>query len=95
MLVRLLIDQDFDHDILRGLMRRVPDLDVVTTHEAGLGEAPDRELLDWAAQSGRIVVTHDRKTMPQHAAARIAAGERMCGVFVVPPIANRSGDRRP
>ena len=84
MVVRLLIDQDFDHDILRGLMRRVPDLDAVTAHEAGLGQAADPELLDWAAQSGRIVVTHDRKTMPEHAATRSAGGERMPGVFVAP-----------
>jgi Domain of unknown function (DUF5615) len=84
MLLRLLIDQDFDHDILRGLVRRVPDLDAVTAHEAKLAEAPDPELLAWAAESGRIVVTHDRKTMPGHAANRVAVGERMPGVFVVP-----------
>ncbi|GEM_PF-814001 len=82
-MLRLLIDQDFDHDILRGLMQRIPDLDAITAHESGLREATDSELLAWAAQSGRVVVTHDRKTMPHHAGERIAAGERMSGVFVV------------
>jgi hypothetical protein len=83
-MLRLLIDQDFDHDILRGLERRIQNLDAVTAHEIGLSEASDPELLEWAAAEGRIVVTHDRKTMPGHAAHRIAAGARMTGVFVVP-----------
>lgn len=79
----LLIDQDFDQDILRGLLRRVPDLDAVTAYEAGLSEAPDPELLAWAAEQGRIVVTHDRQTMPSHVAAHIAAGEKIAGVVIV------------
>src|SRR2546425_4626712 len=83
-MLRLFIDQDFDHDILRGLARRVPDLDVVTAHQAGLSAASDPELLAWAAEAGRIIVTHDRKTMPGHVADRIATGERMLGVIIVP-----------
>lgn len=83
-MLRLLVDQDFDHDILRGLLRRVPKLDVVTTPEVGLSAASDLELLVWAAEAGRVIVTHNRKTMPCHAADRIAAGERMPGVIVVP-----------
>jgi len=82
-MIRLLIDQDFDHDILRGLKRRIPDLDAITTHEVSLNEASDNDLLEWAAEAGRIIVTHDRKTMPAHAAARIAAGERTAGLVVV------------
>lgn len=83
-MLRLLIDQDFDQDILRGLARRVPNLDAVTAHQAGLGAVSDPELLAWAGEAGRIIVTHDRKTMPAHAANRMAAGQRMSGVFVVP-----------
>jgi hypothetical protein len=81
--LRLLIDQDFDQDLLRGLARRVPNLDAVTAHQLGLGTTSDPELLARAAEAGRIVVTHDRKTMPGHAADRVAAGEKMSGVFVV------------
>ena len=82
-MLRLLIDQNLDQDILRGLARRIPDLDAVTAHELGLSEAPDSELLARAADDGRIIVTHDRKTMPDHAAERIAAGKKMPGVLVV------------
>jgi predicted nuclease of predicted toxin-antitoxin system len=89
--MRLLIDQDLNQIILRGLRRRLPQLDAVTAYEVGLSDAKDPELLAWAADNGRITVTHDRQTMPAHSAARIAAGERMAGVIIVPrniPIRN-------
>jgi hypothetical protein len=83
-MLRLLIDQDLDQDILRGLLRRVPELDAVTAYEVGKSEAADPELLAWAADAGRVLVTHDRRTMPAHAASRIAAGNDIAGVIVVP-----------
>ena len=83
-MVRLLVDQDFDHDILRGLIRRIPNLDVVTAHQIGLSAASDPELLAWAAEAERLIITHDRKTMPSHAADRMATGGRISGVIIVP-----------
>jgi hypothetical protein len=82
-MLRLLIDHDLDQDILRGLLRRVPDLDAVTAYEVHMSEAPDPELLAWAAEAGRVLVTHDRRTMPAHAARRLAAGNHVAGVVVV------------
>jgi uncharacterized protein DUF5615 len=81
-MLRLLIDQDLDHDILRGLIRRIPQLDVVTAFEIGMSAATDPELLRWAAKEGRIIVTHDRKTMPGHAAELMDKGENIAGLFV-------------
>lgn len=82
-MLRLLIDQDLDQVILRGLLLRVPKLDVITAFQAGLGHASDPDLLAWAAEQRRIVVTHDRRTMPSHAATRIASGEKVAGVIIV------------
>ena len=82
-MLRLLIDQDLDHVILRGLLLRVPKLDVITAHQAGLSNATDPELLAWAAEQECIVVTHDRRTMPYHAAGRIARAEKIAGIIVV------------
>ncbi|HEV7375649.1 MAG TPA: DUF5615 family PIN-like protein [Pyrinomonadaceae bacterium] len=82
-MLRLLIDQDLDHDILRGLIRRIPHLDTVTAFEIGMSEAADPQLLTWAAQKGRIIVTHDRTTMPIHAADLMAEGEKIGGLFIV------------
>jgi predicted nuclease of predicted toxin-antitoxin system len=81
-MLRLLIDQDLDHVILRGLLLRVPNLDVITAHQVGLSNVPDPELLAWAAEEERIIVTHDRRTMPYHATSRIASSEKVAGVIV-------------
>jgi hypothetical protein len=79
----LLIDQNFNQIILRGLRNRVPALDAVTAHGAGLSSASDPELLAWAAANDRVLVTHDHHTMPDHVADRIAARERVAGVVIV------------
>jgi len=81
-MLRLLIDQNLDHRILRGLKRRIPQLDAVTALEIGMSEATDAELLAWAAQAGRIVITHDCKTMPAHAAVKLSKGESIAGICV-------------
>ena len=79
----LLIDQDFDHDILRGLRLRVAALNAVTAREAGLDRKSDPDVLLWAAEHKRVVVTHDRNTMPRYAYDRVRRGEPMAGVFIV------------
>ena len=56
----------------------------MTAFEIGMSEATDDQLLRWAAQEGRIIVTHDRKTMPMHAAYLMAVGKNIAGVFVIP-----------
>jgi hypothetical protein len=40
-------------------------------------------VLEWAAEQGRILLTHDRRTVPPIAHDRVAAGMPMPGVFVV------------
>ena len=59
-------------------------LDAVTAHEAGLSRSSDPELLAWAAEARRVIVTHDRKTMPRYASERVVAGYSMPGIFVIP-----------
>ena len=82
-MLRLLIDQDLDHVILRGLLLRVPNLDVITAHQAGLSNVSDPNLIAWAAEEERIIITHDRRTMPYHAANRLARAEKVAGIIVV------------
>jgi predicted nuclease of predicted toxin-antitoxin system len=82
-MLRLLIDQDCDHDILRGLRLRVPTLNAVTAREACLDRKSDPEVLAWAATERRIVVTHDRNTMTRFAHDRVREGQPMPGIFVV------------
>lgn len=76
-------DENFNHDIVRGLLRRKPDLDIVSIQEVGLAGAYDRTVLDWAAQNERVLLTHDVTTITKWAYERVRNGQRMPGVFEV------------
>ena len=52
MSLRFLADEDFDNDILRGMLRRVPDLDIVRAQDAGLSGAIDPMVLAWGPRKG-------------------------------------------
>jgi hypothetical protein len=83
MRVRFQADADFNQDIVRAVRRRAPAVDFQTAHEAGLAGLNDDVVLERAAQEGRILVSHDRRTMPHHFAALIAA-RTSAGVILVP-----------
>ena len=82
-MLRLLSDENFNGDIIRGLFLRQPDLDLVRVQDVGLQELDDPTILAWAADNNRIVITHDRATMPSFAYERLAKNELMTGLFVV------------
>ena len=48
-MLKLVSDENFNADILRGLYRRRPDLDVVRVQDVGLSATPDPGILAWAA----------------------------------------------
>ena len=77
---RLLADHNFDGRILRGLVRRIPDLDLVRAFDAGFDRVEDPELLA-AAAADRVVVTHEVNTIPGFARTRVE-GPRGVGVPV-------------
>lgn len=83
-MIRLLTDEDFDHKILRGLIRLVPHLDYVLVHDVGLTSQPDLVLLKWAASNQRSIITHDVNTMRPTAEQLVRQGEPMGGLIVVP-----------
>ena len=82
-MLRLLSDENFNGEVVRGLMRRLPDLDLRRVQDVGLGGASDPKVLAWAAVEGRILLTHDRKTLPSFAFQRVRSGLDMPGVLVV------------
>ena len=81
--MRLLTDENFDGDIVRGLLRRMPNLDVVRVQDVGLAQTPDPNILARAAAHQRILLTHDRNTVPGFAYHRVPGGLSMPGVFLV------------
>ena len=82
-MLRLAADENFNGDILRGLLRRKPELDVVRAQDAGLSGANDQSVLEWAAQEGRILLSHDVSTITRYAYERVEAGLPMPGVFEI------------
>jgi hypothetical protein len=82
-MMRLASDENFNQDIVRGLLRRLPNLSIVSVQETGPLGAADPTVLAWAAAEGRILLTHDRKTMPNFAYERVGAGLETPGVYVV------------
>jgi hypothetical protein len=81
--IKLASDENFDGDIMRGLRRRQPDLDIVRVQDTDLIGSPDRVILARLAAENRILLTHDRETVPNFAYDRVRAGEPMPGVFLV------------
>ncbi len=82
-MIRFAADENFNYNIVRGLLRRDPTVDIVRVQDAGLLGADDSRVLEWAAAEDRILLTHDVSTMSGFAYARLAAGLKMPGVFEV------------
>lgn len=82
-MLRLLANENFNGYIVRGLLRRRPNLELARVQDVGLGEADDATILQWTATHNYILLTHDRATMPDFAYQRVAAGQPMPGVFVL------------
>lgn len=82
-MLRFAADENFNNDIIRGLLRSMPDLDLMRIQDARLSGAIDPVVLRWAAEHGRIILTHDVSTMTRYAWERVQNGESMPGVFEV------------
>ena len=82
-MLRFATDENFKSAILRGILRRKPNLDIVRVQDVGLSEEDDDVILEWAAKENRILLTHDVSTITDFAYQRVRAGKSMPGVFEV------------
>ena len=51
--------------------------------DVGLFAADDPIVLEWAAQEGRVLLTHDVSTITKYAYERVRADKAMPGVFEI------------
>lgn len=79
-MLRFVADENFNNDIVRGILRRHKVIDIVRVQDQGLTGADDPIVLEWAAQAGRLVLTHDASTMTGYAYDRVRAGLPMPGI---------------
>jgi Domain of unknown function (DUF5615) len=81
--VKWLADECFDNDIIRGLLRRDPDFDLVRAQDVSdVAGRDDETLLVWAGRNERVVLTHDLATMV--AALQRLRQPRAAAIVVVP-----------
>ena len=79
----LAADENLNNDVVRGVLRRLPAVDLVRIQDVGLSGTDDPAVLGWAAREGRVLPTHDVTTITRHAYDRVRAGEAMPGVVEV------------
>jgi len=79
---RFQADADFNHKIIVGLRRREPSVDFLTAQEGDVIGLADPDVLRVASEATRILVSHDRKTMPRHF-AKFIEGRSSPGLLIV------------
>ena len=82
-MTRFLADENFNNQIVRGILRQDPDIDIVRVQDVDLSGVDDPTVLAWAAKEERLLLTHDVATMITFAYQRIQAGLSMPGLFEV------------
>jgi len=80
---RFQADADFNQKIVLGLRRRERAVDFQDAHAAGVIGLPDPDVLHKAADLGRTLISHDRKTMPTHL-TRFLDSRSSPGLIIVP-----------
>ena len=87
---RFLADNDLMDQIVLGVQRREPALIMTRLREVGLAPAADSVVLDYAANEGFIVVSHDINTMRAAArASKMALRWPACCWFISAPRSRR------
>jgi uncharacterized protein (DUF433 family) len=83
-MLALVADENVEHAIIRGVRLRSRELDLVRVQDVGLSGLDDPQVLAWAANQSRVLLTHDMATMNRFAYERVAAGDSMPGVVQIP-----------
>jgi hypothetical protein len=79
--IRFRADADLNFDIVKAVRQQEPAVD--SGSAAGLGRVSDPEILELAAASNRVLVSHDRRTMLNHFRNRLTAGKASPGLLIV------------
>jgi hypothetical protein len=78
--MKFLADENFNNNILRGVWRRIPDAHFTRVQDTEIYRADDPLVLEYAAQNGFIILTHDVNTMRGYFYARMRDGLSLPGL---------------
>jgi hypothetical protein len=82
MKIRFQADADLNQAIVTGVLRREPEINFQTANIANLSGINDPDVLFLASREGRVLVSHDQRTMPHHFAEFIIS-QQSTGVIIV------------
>jgi len=83
--VKWLADECFDNDIIRGLLRRSRDFDLIRAQDISeIAGSDDEKLLVWATTNKRVVLTHDLATMVPALLLQHQLASRCAPIVLVP-----------
>jgi len=80
---KFLVDENLMRKVVQGILRRNSEIDILRVQQVGLSGVGDPEILEWAAQEERVLLTRDFKTVPRFAYERLVAGLPMAGVIAI------------
>lgn len=82
-MIKVAADENLNNNLLRGMLRRNPEIDRVRPQDVGLSGADDPTIREWCAEQERILLTNDVSTITKFTYQRIAAGQAMPGVLEI------------
>lgn len=82
---RFLLDENVELAVQRQLRRKDSRIEVLAVGDPGAPplRSTDAAILRWVAESGHILVSWDRRTMPGHIADHYNEGGRLPGVLLL------------
>lgn len=81
--MNFLVDENFNNDILRGVWRRIPEANFIRVQDTNIVGADDPQVLEYAAEHGYIVLSHDVNTMRGYFYERLQAELPLSGLILV------------
>src|SRR5437773_2379130 len=85
--LQYLLDEHVPPSLRRDLLRQGTTIDVIAVGGPGgppFG-TPDPQLLLWCEENNYVLVTNNRRSMPQHLKDHLAEGRHVPGIFVFNP----------
>ena len=82
-MLKFLADENFNNHIVRALLRRNKNFDIIRVQDVGLSGVDDETILEFTTLENRLLLTHDAKTITKYAYEKMVKGEKVCGVIEI------------
>jgi len=83
--LHFLLDENLSPIIRRELRQRAPQLEVLRVGDVGAPPlaTPDEMILQWIEETGYVLVTDNRRSMPVHLERHYAQGRHIPGILLI------------